>query len=109
MVSGNGLISELIAEAAADEVGLWLIIAKLRDDGGITNPTQLRAATLDFVREFLDSGQVVAGYYSPEGNGIAIWDMPTADVVSRISEEWDSLGREPNIGDIVVFVGRPQA
>jgi hypothetical protein len=105
----SDLISELIAEAKADEVGLWLIIAKLRDEGGITDPTQLRAATLDFVRRFLDSGQVVAGYYRADRNGIAIWDMPTADVVSRISEEWDYLGRVPSIGDIVIFVRRPEA
>jgi hypothetical protein len=105
----SDLISELIAEAQADEVGLWLIIAQLRDEDRITDPTQLRRATLDFVRRMLDSGQVTAGYYRPDGNGIAIWNMPTTDVVSRISEEWDSLGREPNIGDIVIFVGRSQA
>lgn len=106
MAPSHGLISELIREAKVDEVGLWLIIAKLRDEGGITDPALVRVTTLDFVREFLDSGQVVAGYYSPDGNGIAIWDMPTADVVSRIIAEWDALGREPDIGDIVIFVGR---
>lgn len=103
------LIAELIAEAKADEVGLWLIIAKLRDEGGINDPTLLRAATLQFVRMFLDSGHVVAGYYRPDGNGILIWDISTSDVVSRISKEWDSLGHEPNIGDIVIFVERHHA
>jgi len=109
MEPSHGLISELTTEARADEVGLWLITAKLRDECGIADPTQLRAATLDFVREFLGSGQVVAGFYSGDGNGIAVWDMPTSDVISRISAEWDALGRQPSIGDIVVFVGRPQA
>jgi hypothetical protein len=109
MVSDQNMISELITEARADEVGLWLIIAKLRDACGITEPTKLRAATLDFVCKFLDSGQVVAGYYRPDGSGIAIWDMPTGDVISRISDEWHGLGREPNIGDIVIFVGKPRA
>ncbi len=109
MAPSQGLIPELITEARADEVGLWLIIAKLRGECGITDPTHLRAATLDFVREFLDSGEVVAGYYKGDGNGIAVWDMPASDVISRISAKWDALGREPNIGDIVVFVGRPQA
>jgi hypothetical protein len=109
MATSRHLISELTEEAIADEVGLWLIITKLREEGGITDVTQLRTATLNFVREFLDSGQVAAGYYRPEGGGIAIWDMPTADVISRIGEEWDCIGREPNIGDIVVFVGRPEA
>lgn len=101
------LISELIAEAKADEVGLWLIISSLRDAGGITDPTQLRAATLNVVRRFLDSGEVAAAIYSQDGNGIAIWDIPTDDVIVRISTEWDALGREPNIGDVVIFVARP--
>ena len=104
----QSVMTDLIAEAWADEVGLWMIISQLRRECGITDPTQLRAATLDFVQKLLDSGEVVAGYYSVDGNGIAAWDLPTSDVVSRISAEWDKLGREPNIGDIVVFVGGSQ-
>ena len=108
MTSGHRLLSELITEARTDEVGLWLIIASLRDETGITDPMQLREATLDFVRKFLDSGDVVAGYYRPDGSGVSIWDMSTDDVVARIRQEWDRLGREPNIGEIVTFVGRPE-
>ena len=107
MTLDHRLISELIAEAKADEVGLWLIIAKLRDEYGVTDETKLRAATLDVIHKLLNSGEVVAGYYSAASNGIAAWNLPTSGVISRISAEWDKLAREPNIGDIVVFVGNP--
>ncbi len=100
------LISELIAEAKEDEVGLWLIVARLRNDFGIIDPDTIRARTLDCVRELLDSGQVVAGYYKPDGSGVAPWNMPIQEVVSRIAREWDELGHEPDIGEIVVFLGR---
>jgi len=105
MPLSRDLISELIAEAKTDEVGLWLIIAKLRDEYCITDPASLRAATLDCVRRLLDSGHIVAGYYEPDGSGIAVWDMPLPDIIYRINTEWDNLGHEPNIGDIVIFVG----
>ncbi len=108
MTFNRNLISELIAEAKADEVGLWLIIAKLRDEYGITERPLIRTAALDCVRALLESGQVVAGYYHPDGGGIAVWDIPVPDIISRIDMEWDNLKDEPSIGDIVIFVGRSQ-
>ncbi len=103
------LVEDLIKEAVIDEVGLWLVIAKLRNDLQVPDSKRLRAAVLDCVRNLLESGEVVAGYYKPDGKGIEVWDIPIADILARIDDEWDKLGREPNIGEIAVFVGRPQA
>ncbi len=102
------LISELIDEAKADEVGLWLVISKLRDVHGIVDPALIRSTTLDYVRALLESGQVVAGYYKPDASGFAEWDKPLPEIISRINTEWNDLRREPDIGDIVIFVGRPK-
>ncbi len=107
MKMNHELLSELIAETKEDEVGLWLIIARLRNHFGITDPAVIRTRTLDCVRELLESSEVVAGYYKVDGSGVSPWNMPIPKIVSRIDREWDELGREPNIGDIVVFVGRP--
>jgi len=99
------LVDELIAEAKADEVGLWFIIAALRDEYRVEDAAQRRLVTLNVVQRLLDSGQVFAGYYNPDGSGAIIpWKMSNADVLSRIISEWDSLGRDPNIGEVVVFV-----
>jgi hypothetical protein len=106
MEANRKLVSQLIAEAKEDEVGLWLVIATLRNELGITDPVALRARTLDCVRELLDSGEVVAGYYKSDGSGVALWNMSIPEVTSRIQQEWADLGREPSIGEIVVFVGR---
>jgi hypothetical protein len=101
------VLDELVAEAKVDEVGLWFIIASLRDDCGIHDAVQRRDLALNLVQRLLDSGQITAGYYNPNGNGITPWRMSTTDVLSRIVSEWDSLGRDPSIGEIVVFVGKP--
>ena len=99
------LLAQIIEEAKADEVGLWFIIGRVRDDLGIEEPTLLRAATLQCINELLASGAVVAGYYRPDGSGVEVWDMEPESIVSRIEQAWNELGREPNIGEIVVFIG----
>ena len=101
MKTEDELLPALIDEAKADEVGLWLIPATLRDELGITDPELLRAMTLDYVRRLLESGEIVAIWYA--AHGIAPSHMSIPEIVSRIDRQWDELGREPNIGDIVVF------
>lgn len=98
-------LSEIIEEAKADEVGLWFIIGRVRDDLGVEEPALLQAATLQCVNEILASGAVAAGYYKPDGSGVEVWDMEPQMVVARIEHNWNKLGREPNIGEIVVFIG----
>jgi len=99
-------LDEIIEEAKADEVGLWFIICGVRDDLGVKQPALVQAITLQVVNQILTSGAVVAGYYKPHGAGMDVLNMEPEMVVSRIEEEWNQLGREPNIGESVVFVGK---
>jgi hypothetical protein len=100
-------IRELIEEAKYDEVGLWLILSTVQDELGINEPQSLRQVVMNTVKVLLDSGEVVAGYYkSGYGDVVIKWNMDTATVLAKIEMEWDQLGREPNIGDIVVFIGK---
>jgi hypothetical protein len=98
-------IRELVEESKADEVGLWFIVAKVRDELGISEPQSVRAVVMDTVQRLLDSGEVIAGYYQRDGSGVAAWNLDTATVLTRINTEWDHLGRDPNIGEVVVFIG----
>lgn len=98
-------IHELIAEAKQDEVGLWLVIAKVRDELGVSDDHAVRESTMSCVRRLLESNEVEAGYYKPDGTGIEIWELDVRKVSSRIEAGWKVLGREPNIGEVVVFVG----
>jgi len=98
-------VNEIIEEAKVDEVGLWFIIGRVRDDLGIEDSILLQAGTLQCVSQLLASGAVVAGYYRLDGSGVEVWDMEPERVVSRIEQAWNELGREPNIGEIVVFIG----
>ncbi len=98
-------LTEIIDAAKADEIGLWFILGRLRADLGVEDSVLLQVATLQCVSPLLASGAVVAGYYRPDSSGIEVWDMEPERVVSRIKQAWNALGREPDIGEIVVIIG----
>jgi hypothetical protein len=98
-------LHELIAEAKEDEVGLWLVIAKVREELGVLDDDKVRESTISCVRRLLKSNEVEAGYYKPDGTGVEIWNLNADEIVSRIESGWEALGREPDIGEVVVFVG----
>jgi len=100
------MLDELVDEAKADEVGLWFIISRLRNDLAITDSLAIKEATLMCVEQLLRTGAVVAGSYSGHSPEIEPWPLDTAGVLARISREWDQLGHEPSLGDIVVLQGK---
>ena len=92
-------ISGWVYEADHDVVGLWELCRAARDDWGATTPAQVRKIVLQLVRRLLDNGveavDIVTQHPWP--------DQHPEGVIARISREWDALGREPNVPDIVWF------
>lgn len=99
------MAKELIAEVHADEVGLWFIVARIRDEVGDADPDRLQRETLECIELMLASGKVSAGSHRPDGRGLEPWHGDQQDILNRIAHEWNELGRIPDIGEIVVFVG----
>jgi hypothetical protein len=102
------LKEHLLTECRDDEVGLWYIVKHVREDCDLQNPVDVQRLTLQLVRELLETGEVVAGWYAPLESGLPPWRIvpwagDMADILARISTEWDQLGRDPNIGEIVVL------
>lgn len=100
-------LDEIIEEAKFDEIGLWFIVRRICDDLGVVQPALLQAATLQCVNLLLASRAVVAGEYKSDGSyEFEEWNMEPERIISRIEKAWNELGREPDIGEIVVFVGK---
>ncbi len=97
------LRTHLLAECKEDEVGLWYIIKNVRRDLKLKDAAEVRRITLELIKELLESGNVQAGYYAPDESGFEPWSIPVDEIIRRINEAWNKLGREPNIGDIVIF------
>lgn len=113
MVDLDRLQAELLQECKEDHVGLWTFLWVVRhalNDGAYptkerdkADPTEVRRLSLELVRRLLKSGLVQAGFPTADGRGFVPWRMAPADVLKRIEAEWNGLGHEPNMGDIVWF------
>ena len=98
------LIQNIIAECQVDYDGLWRIIKHVKEDGIATQPAEVRKATYDIIRTMLNEGEIVAMNYSD--NHYHVWNLSTDAVIARIDKEWQQLGKEQNIGDIVWFTSK---
>lgn len=97
------VIDELAEECEDDHVGLWEVVTAARLDLGMTSPEEVRAVTLRLVRALLSDKGVRAGFPTPDGRHFVPWPMTPTQVLGRIEEEWDRLGRAPHLGEIVWF------
>ena len=99
----SALVTGYVEEGKSDYVGLWQICSKVKKEFHPEDPVQLKNIVLQTVREMLASGLVAVDLAS-SGSGCTPWKEQMADaVIRRISTEWDSLGRDPSVGDIVWF------
>jgi hypothetical protein len=58
------------------------------------------------VRRLLKSGKAEVGSLSTDGSVFIPWNLPVEAAVSRIDTEWDKLGQEPDMTNLVA-VFRP--
>lgn len=93
---------ELLEECAEDHLGLWAVIWPLREEFGIEDEDERRKITLRMLTHLLGMGLMRAGV--PDGRlRFNAWNLPATEALKRIEREWNELGREPNIGDVVWF------
>lgn len=93
---------ELLEECAEDHLGLWAVIWPLREEFGVEDEGERHEITLRMLTDLLEAGLIQAGI--PEGRQhFNAWNLPAAEALKRIEREWNELGHEPNIGDIVWF------
>lgn len=83
-----------------DWVGLWELVRLVRErEGQEAQDSVVRELVLDLITQLLDDEEIVVGALI-EGAGFRPWDSASAEAIDRIRASWDSLGRDPNIGEI---------
>jgi hypothetical protein len=105
MTAIDRLIQDMIDEAQIDEVGLWLIVAMLRDDFGLQQPAERRDQALTVVQKMLESGRVSSWRLDVRKGQWVPWSTSIPEMVQEIRREWEELGRDPSTREIVVFKG----
>jgi hypothetical protein len=96
------IVRDFCREAEVDYVGLWQVVSAVVHDYQVSSPADIRRLTMEIVRGLLASG-FEAVDLRPGGGRIPWADQRLDVVLARIDHEWDALGKEPDVGDIVWF------
>ncbi len=114
MTKFDAVVEDVLLEAREDYVGLWSIVQQIRDRG-LAGDVEIRDAALDVIRRLLSEHDVIAGSFGPprfpditasatfSKHGFHVWSIPTEKILQEISREWQALGRDPIIGEIIWF------
>jgi hypothetical protein len=93
-----------VETCVGSDVGLWWIADDVRQLRPGASEEEIRLETLRALRPLLSQGTLRAARLLP-GGSYQLWGGTVDEQLARINAEWESLGRSPDIGDIVWFVG----
>jgi hypothetical protein len=93
---------EVLLRGLDDYVGLWEVFSVTRRELPETDGSSIRRAVMEVVSNLLEKGLMRAGFPT-RGGGFDPSDETPEETLTRIEHEWDRLGREPDVGDIVWF------
>lgn len=100
------LQQEILLACSADEVGLWEAVWHAKREFPNANPSEVKRETLSSLQALLSAGLIRAGLPRVDSSTFVFepWNLPVEQITQRIREEWDQLGHEPDLGDIVWFI-----
>jgi hypothetical protein len=94
----------IVQESKDDIIGLWSILWEVKHHMPDISQSAAKTTTLKIVRRLIEERGLVAGRPERGGRSFIRWNLSTEETLKRIEHEWEELGREPNIGEIVWFV-----
>ncbi|WP_164928458.1 hypothetical protein [Gloeobacter violaceus] len=94
--------NSILVESCEDYVGLWSVVWHFHKLLKQHDSTKIRYQTLQIIEELLREGLIQAGSFSSDGSFV-VWEIQPIEVIKRIENEWDALGRDPNLGEIAWF------
>ena len=97
------LKQDVLAECQDDYVGLWSVVRDVRRHLPVSDAAEIQDVTLRLLTDLLGARLIAAGNPSSDGRAFKPWELQPAAAIQRIRTEWRSLGREPDIGEIVWF------
>ena len=93
-------LERLRLELPVDWLGLWVVVLIARSALGPIGDRELRQSVLKGIGQLLDLDEIELGFPTRDGRFVP-WTNAPEDALARIEGEWEALGRDPNIGEIV--------
>jgi hypothetical protein len=93
-----------IRDASSSDLGLWWLAADIRELRPGAPEHEVRLETLRALRPLLARGALRAIHLLP-GGAFELWAGSVEEQLARMDAEWAALGRPPDLGDIVWFIG----
>jgi hypothetical protein len=97
------LLQEIIVECEEDHVGLWSVVHGVHWELSEKDPIKVKQLTMKLVEGMLNHPGMAAGFPTDDGKGFTPWSLTKGEILSRVNHEWDIMGREPTLGEIVWF------
>jgi hypothetical protein len=98
------LHENFLAYCSDDWTGPWQLARWIRLSDSDADDDKIQARTLEILRDLLEAGYIVAGDADFGSGKFTQWNLSVDQIIDRIHREWDVLGRDPSIWDIVWFV-----
>ena len=93
-----------VRDAGSSDLGLWWLAADIRELEPGASENEVRLETLRALRPLLTSGALRAVHLL-SGGAFEPWVGSVEEQITRMDAEWAALGRAPDLGDVVWFIG----
>ncbi len=94
---------QILTLCAEDHLGLWFAMTPVENVFEKANSDEIRRRTLEILYDLLKLDLIQAGFPAEDGRSFKTWGLSPDETIQRINQEWDVLGRDPTIGEIVWF------
>lgn len=97
------LTQEFFDQGKDDCFGIWEIVDTVKENLLVDQESEVKRLTMTIVRHLLENG-LQAGESPYAAGDFFPWGVQDIDqVMCRIEKEWNELGHDPNIWELVWF------
>ena len=94
--------SYILAWSIEDTVSLYFVLSFVEQCYRYEDPELIKVTSFDIIKNLLDEELVIAGDLL-EDNTFVPWNMATNEIIDKIRNDWENLGRELYMYELVWF------
>jgi hypothetical protein len=96
----HSVIQSVLVESREDFVGLWIVVRRMREE--FAHRSDIRELVLNTLKVLISEYGLVIGDFKYEE--FVPWGCTHGQAIERVDAEWQTLGRDPDIGEVAWLV-----